>query len=138
MLCLWSHHIYENKLDISVVYQCLSHSCVLEGFYLMIIFLMIMIIMMIMIIQIMILYTFLYLSYSSHETYFQEWHCEFCDRVFHFKRNYECHKEICWGVNMYQCQKCGKIYKNKRSLCDHRRKHHTDDVCGFTFFWCIM
>ena len=43
------------------------------------------------------------------------------------------HKKICCGVNMYRCETCGKMYKSKKSLYGHRRKHHTDDVCCFTF-----
>ena len=38
------------------------------------------------------------------------------------------------GVNAYQCDTCGNVYKSKKSLCGHRRKHHTDDVHHFTFF----
>ena len=29
---------------------------------------------------------------------------------------------------------CGNVYKSKKSLRGHRRKHHIDDVCHFTFF----
>ena len=95
---------------------------------------MIMIMMIVIMIKIMILYTFLYSSFSSHVTYFQEWCCEICDTVFNFERNYHCHKKISCGVNMYRCETCGKMYQRKKSLCGHRRKHHTDDVCHFTFF----
>ena len=95
---------------------------------------MIMIMMIIIMIKIMIWYTFLFLSFSSHATCFQEWCCEMCDTVFHFERNYNCHKKICCGVNTYQCETCGNVYKNKKSLCVHRRKHQTNDVCHFTFF----
>ena len=95
---------------------------------------MVMIVMIIIMIKIMILYTFLFSSFSSHVTCFQEQCCEMCDTVFHFKRNYNCHKKICCGVNMYWCETCGNVYKSKKSLCGHRRKHHTDDVCHFTFF----
>ena len=57
-----------------------------------------------------------------------------CDTVFNYERNYDCHKQICCGLNMYRCETCGKMYQSKKSLCGHRRKHHTDDVCHFTFF----
>ena len=95
---------------------------------------MIMIMMIIIMIKIIILYTFLFSSFSSCETCFQEWCCEKCDTVFHFERNYNCHKRICSGVNMYRCQTCGNVYKSKKSLHGHKRKQHTYDVCHFTFF----
>ena len=82
----------------------------------MIILMMIMIMVIIIMIKIMILYTFLYSSFSSHVTYFQEWCCEMCDTVFNFERNYHCHKKICCGVNMYRCETCGKMYQSKKSL----------------------
>ena len=101
----------------------------------MMILIMIMMIMMMMImIRMIILYTFLFSSFSSHVTCYQEWCCEKCDAVFHFEGNYNCHKKICSGVNMYRCETCGNVYKSKKSLCGHKRKQHTDDVCHFTFF----
>ena len=57
-----------------------------------------------------------------------------CVTLFHCKRNYDCHKKICCGVKAYRCDTCGNVYKSKKGLCGHRRKHHTDDVCHFTFF----
>ena len=57
-----------------------------------------------------------------------------CNTVFCFKRNYDCHKKICCGIHTYQCDTCGNVYKSKKSLQGHRRKHHIDDVCRFTFF----
>ena len=44
-----------------------------------------------------------------------------CDTVFCWKRNYDCHKKICCGVNIYQCDTCGNVYKSKKSLHGHRR-----------------
>ena len=64
----------------------------------------------------------------------RKWCCEMCNTVFHFKTNYDCHKKICYGIDMYQCDTCGNVYKSKKSLWGHRRKHHIDDVCHFTFF----
>ena len=73
-----------------------------------------------------------------HVTCFQEWCCEMCDIVFCCKRNYGCHKKICYGVNAYWCDTCGNVYRSKKSLHGHRRKHHTGDVYHFTFFLCRM
>ena len=58
-----------------------------------------------------------------------------CDSVFCCKRNYECHKKICCGMNAYQCDLCGNVNRSKKSLHRHKRKHHTDDVCHFIFLW---
>ena len=60
------------------------------------------------------------------------WHV--WNSVSFWERNYDCHKQICSGLNMYRCATCGKMYQSKKSLCAHRRKHHIDDICHFTFF----
>ena len=114
-----------------MVFQCFWHSCLLAGCDILIILILIM---MIMIIKVMILYTFEFSSFWSHVTCFQEWCCEMCNSVFHFKTNYDCHKKICCGIDMYCCYTCGNVYKSKKSLWGHQRKHHIDDVCHFTFF----
>ena len=83
-------------------------------------------------INIMILYICSFSSFSSHVTCFQEWSCKMCDSMFHYERNHECHKKICCGMNW--CDLCGNVYRSKKSLHGHKRKHHTDDVCHFIFF----
>ena len=45
---------------------------------------------------------------------FSEWHCDMCDIVFNFERNYDCHKQICCGLNIYRCATCGKMYKARK------------------------
>ena len=123
-------------MDTYFVYKCFWHSCLLEGFDIMMI---IMIIMMIMIILVMsiILYTFLLSSCSPHVTCFQEWHCDKCERIFNFERNYKYHVKSCSGVNKYKCEICGNEYLNKKSLWQHRMKQHGNDVCCLTFLWRI-
>ena len=77
---------------------------------------MIMIMTMIILVMIIILYTFLLSSCSSHVTYFQEWHCEKCKKIFNFERNYRCLIKICSGVYWYKCEKCENEYQSKKSL----------------------
>ena len=91
----------------------------MEGFDIMMIIIMIMI--MILLVMIIILYTFLFSSCSSHVTCFREWHCEKCNTIFNFKRNYKYHMKSCCGVNKYKCDKCGNEYNSKKGLCGHRR-----------------
>ena len=79
---------------------------------------MIIMIIMIMIILVMsiILYTFLLSSCSSHVTCFQEWHCDQCEMIFYFERNYKYHVKHCSGVNRYKCDKCRSVYHKKKNL----------------------
>ena len=98
------------------------------------IIMMIMIMIMIILVMIIILYTFLLSSCSSHVTCFQEWHCDKCEMIFNFERNYNYHVKSCSGVNRYKCEKCGNEYHSKKSLQQHRTKQHGNDVCCLTFF----
>ena len=128
--------MYQHKLDTCLPCQCFWYNCFFDSFDVMIILMMIkliIIMIILMMINIMILYICSISSFSSHITCFQEWSCKMCDGMFWCERNYECHKKVCC-MNAYQCDLCGNVYHGKKSLCRHKSKHHTDDVCYFIFF----
>ena len=132
-----NHDMYQHTLNTCFPFQCFWYNCLFNSFDIMMILIMItliIIMIILMMINIIILYICSISSFSLHITCFQEWTCELCDGIFWCERNYECHKKICCGMNAYWCDLCGNVYRSRKSLCGHKRKHHTDDVCYFVFF----
>ena len=132
MICInihWIHVFHINAFDTNYLFDSFDILMILIMITLMISMIIS------LIINIIVLYICAISSFSLHITCFQEWTCELCDAIVQCERNYECHKKICCGMHAYWCDLCGKVYCSKKSLCGHKRKHHTGDVCYFVFLY---
>ena len=67
------------------------------------------------------------------------YHCEYCDKAFNQKRNYDNHvRAVHTGEKPFSCELCEKAYSSSSSLSDHMRVHtgkrFNCDQCGNSFY----
>ena len=79
--------------------------------------------------------TFLFSSFSSHVTHFQEWSCEKCGTMFHFEGNYNSHKQICSSVDTYTCASV-EMYTRARKAYEDIKENSMEMMYVISHFLC--